>query len=148
MVVDFRKLNSITISDRCPIPEIAEVLSRLGSNKFFSVIELKSGWYWKYRLFFVNSGKYEFTRLSFGLKNAPSIFQRTLDDILRDYIGKPCYVYIDDLIIFSKNEKCYLNHLDDIFRTLDNANMKVQFDKCEFFQKEVKFLEISVQAMA
>lgn len=52
--------------------------------------------------FSVNNGKYEFTRLSFGLKNAPSIFRRVMDDVLREHIGKKCYVYIDDIIIFGK----------------------------------------------
>lgn len=52
--------------------------------------------------FSVNYGKYEYVRLPFGLKNAPSIFQRVMDDVLRDHIGKICYVYIDDIIIFRK----------------------------------------------
>lgn len=52
--------------------------------------------------FSINNGKYEFTRMPFGLKNAPAIFQRAIDDILRDYIGKICYVYIDDVIVFGK----------------------------------------------
>lgn len=54
--------------------------------------------------FSVNYGKYEYVRLPFGLKNAPSIFQRVMDDVLRDHIGKICYVYIDDIIIFRKKK--------------------------------------------
>lgn len=148
LVIDYRKLNSVTIADRYPIPEINEVLSHLGSNTFFSVIDLKSGFHQiplkssdiEKTAFSINNGKYEFTRLPFGLKNAPSIFQRTLDDILRDYIGQCCYVYIDDIIIFSRNEKEHSTHLKNIFTTLEKANMKVQLDKCKFFEKEVEFL--------
>lgn len=148
LVVDFRKLNSITIPDKYPIPEINEVLSHLGGNRFFSVIDLKSGFHQiplreediEKTAFSINNGKFEFTRLPFGLKNAPSIFQRALDDILREHIGKSCYVYIDDIVIFSKNEKDHFKHLNDIFETLNAANMKVQLDKCEFLKEEVEFL--------
>lgn len=152
MVVDFRKLNAITIADRYPIPEVGEVLSRLGGNKYFTVIDLKSGFHQiplrkqdiEKTAFSVNNGKFEFTRLPFGLKNAPSIFQRALDDILRDYIGKTCYVYIDDIVIFSKDEQSHFCHLEEIFKTLDAANMKIQLDKCDFFKTEVEFLGFSV----
>lgn len=148
VVVDFRKLNTVTIADRYPIPEINDVLSHLGGNKYFTVIDLKSGFHQiplrmedvEKTAFSVNNGKYEFLRLPFGLKNAPSIFQRTLDDILREHIGKRCFVYIDDIIIFSKDEDSHFKDLEAIFETLNSANMKVQLDKCEFFKEEVEFL--------
>ncbi|KAH8360710.1 hypothetical protein KR200_003963 [Drosophila serrata] len=62
--------------------------------------------------FSVNGGKYEFRRLPFGLKNAGSIFQRTIDDILREQIGKFCYVYVDDVIVFSEDENAHIRHVD------------------------------------
>lgn len=82
MVIDYRKLNSVTISDRYPIPEISDVLGKLGNSKFFSILDLKSGFHQiplknsdiEKTAFSINNGKYEFTRLPFGLKNAPSIF--------------------------------------------------------------------------
>lgn len=104
------------------MPKIAKVLSRVG-NKFFSVLDLKNGFH-QIRLkedvienttFSVKNGKYEFTRLPFGLHNAPSIFQRILDDI-----------YIDDIIIFSKDKQSNLKHIDENFKTLDNVK-KVDF---------------------
>lgn len=148
VVVDFRKLNSVTVPDRYPIPEISEVLANLGGNKIFSVVDLKSGFHqiplreedMEKTAFSISNGKFEFTRLPFGLKNGPSIFQRALDDILRDFIGKTCYVYIDDIIIFSKDTESHLKHLEEIFSTLEDANMKVQLDKCDFFKEEVEFL--------
>lgn len=148
VVIDYRKLNLVTIADRYPIPEINEVLSQLGKNKFFTVLDLKSGFHQiplkesdvEKTAFSINNGKYEFVRLPFGLKNAPSIFQRALDDILRNHIGKICFVYIDDIIIFSKTEDDHVRHIQDIFHTLNRARMKVQLDKCRFFEKQVEFL--------
>lgn len=148
MVIDYRKLNKVTIADKYPIPEINEVLAQLGDNKVFSVLDLKSGFHQiplknsdiEKTAFSVNNGKYEFTRLPFGLKNAPSIFQRALDDILREHIGKICFIYIDDIIIFSKDNETHAKNLDIIFKTLQEANIKCQLDKCEFFKNKVEFL--------
>lgn len=148
VVIDYRKLNQVTIADKYPIPEINEVISQLGKNKIFSVLDLKSGFHQiklknediEKTAFSINNAKYEFTRMPFGLKNAPSIFQRALDDILREHIGKRCFVYIDDIIIFSKNEEDHIKDIEEIFKTLQDANMKVQLDKSEFFKKEVEFL--------
>lgn len=148
MVIDYRKLNKETIADRYPIPEISEVLANMGGNKFFSLIDLKSGFHQikmknkdvEKTAFSINNAKYEFLRLPFGLKNAPSIFQRCLDDILREHIGKQCYVYIDDVVIFGRTEEEHLKNLEEVVSTLEKANMKIQTDKCEFMKKEVEFL--------
>jgi len=94
MVIDYRKLNNVTISDRYPIPDINGVLAQLGDNKIFSVLDLKSGFHQillkdsaiEKTAFSVNNGTYEFMRLPFGLKKALSIFQPALDDILRENI--------------------------------------------------------------
>jgi len=82
MVIDYRKLNKVTIVDKYPLPDINEVLAQLGNNKIFSVVDLKSGFHQiplkesdiEKTAFSVNNGTYEFLRLPFGLKNAPSIF--------------------------------------------------------------------------
>jgi len=82
MVIDYRKLNKVTIVDKYPLPDINEVLAQLGNNKIFSVVDLKSGFHQiplkesdiEKTAFSVNNGTYEFLRLPFGLKNATSIF--------------------------------------------------------------------------
>ena len=102
VVIDYRKLNSVTIPDKYPIPEINEMLANLENNKLFTVIDLKSGFHQiplcesdiKKFAISENNGKYEFLRLPYGLKNAPATFQRALDDILRQHIGVKCYVYL------------------------------------------------------
>lgn len=148
LVVDFRRLNAVTTADKYPIPDINDVLANLGGNQYFTVLDLKSGFHQiplreedrEKTAFSINNGKFEFTRLPFGLKNAPAIFQRALDDILRQLIGKICYVYVDDIIIFSRDERSHLRHVNEVFETLERAHMKIQLDKCEFFKREVEFL--------
>jgi len=90
------------------MPSIPMILANLGKPTFFTTLVLKSGypqiylaeWDREKTSFSINGGKYEFCRLPFGLKNAGSIFQRAIDDVLREQIGKCCYVYVDDVIIF------------------------------------------------
>lgn len=148
LVIDFRKLNSKTISDKYPIPNVNVILSNLGKAKYFSTLDLKSGFHQillaerdrEKTAFSVGNGKYEFCRLPFGLKNAPSIFQRAIDDVLRERIGKSCYVYIDDVIIFSQNMKDHVEHIAWVLDRLYEANMRVSREKSNFFKENVEFL--------
>ena len=98
MVIDFRKLKDKTVSHKYPIPDTKVILGNLENSKYFSTLDLKPGLH-RFLLkesdrqktaFSVNNGKYKFCRLPFCLKNAPNIFQRPIDDILRPYIGKFC----------------------------------------------------------
>ena len=148
LVIDYRKINLKTKSDRYPIPDTSTVLANLGNNKYFTTLDLASGFH-QIRLaekdiektaFSINNGKYEFLRLPFGLKNAPSIFQRVMDDVLREHIGKICHVYIDDIIVFGKTFDEHLKNLEIVLNTLREANFKIQPDKSEFLRTEVEFL--------
>lgn len=148
LVIDFRKLNQKTIADKYPMPSITMILANLGKAKFFTTLDLKSGYHQitlaeedrEKTAFSVNGGKYEFCRLPFGLKNAGSIFQRTIDDVLREQIGKTCYVYVDDVIIFSVSEKDHVKHVEWVLKSLRDANMKVAKEKSQFFKHSVEYL--------
>lgn len=148
LVIDYRKLNQKTISDRYPIPDTSTILANLGKMKYFTTLDLASGFHQiplngkdvEKTAFSVNNGKYEFVRLPFGLKNAPAIFQRVMDDVLHEYIGKICYVYIDDIIVFGETLEEQLSNLKIILETLRNANFKIQLDKSEWLKPEVEFL--------
>lgn len=152
MVIDFRKLNEKTIADRYPIPDTSVILANLGKSSFFTTLDLKSGFHQIFlseqdrqkTAFNVNNGKYEFCRLPFGLKNAPSIFQRAIDDILREWIGKCCYVYIDDIIIYSPDKISHLNDIEKIIDKLKVSGMRISAEKCKFFKSEVEFLGFTV----
>lgn len=148
LVIDYRKLNEKTINDKYPIPEITDILDKLGRAKYFSTIDLVSGFHQiqlaeedtEKTSFSVNGGKYEFTRMPFGLKNAPATFQRVMDCILRDLVGGCCFVYMDDIIIFSSSLQEHAKHLALVLAKLREARLKIQLDKCEFFRKETQFL--------
>lgn len=148
LVLDFRKLNERTVPDRYPMPNISMILGNLGKAKYFTTLDLKSGYHQitlaerdrEKTAFAVNGGKYEFRRLPFGLRNAASIFQRTIDDILREQIGKFCYVYVDDVIIFSEDENDHVKHVDWVLKSLYDANMRISAEKSRFFKKSVSFL--------
>lgn len=148
LVIDFKRLNAITIPDAYPIPDINHTLACLHGNKYFSTVDLTSGFHQirmlekdiKKTAFSTPNGKYEFLRLPFGLKNAPAIFQRMINDVLRPLIGICCYVYIDDIIIFGKDIKEHIENVEKVFRLLQKANLKVNLEKSKFFQKEVEFL--------
>lgn len=148
LVIDYRNLNQKTISDRYPMPEISNILDQLGGNKYFTTLDLASGFHQvqmnqrdiEKTAFSVNHGKYEFLRMPFGLRNAPSVFQRAMDDVLRQHIGKRCYVYMDDVVVFGRTLQEHLENLKIVLQTLLEANLKVQLDKSEFLHRSIDFL--------
>lgn len=148
LVIDFQKINNQTITDKYPIPDINMTIQNLGKAKIFSTIDLESGYHQilikeedrEKTAFSINHAKFQFKRIPFGLKNAPAIFQRCVNDILHEYIGKFAYVYIDDVLIFSNTPEEHLEHVSTIFQALHGANMKISDEKSHFFKKEIEFL--------
>lgn len=148
MVIDFQKLNSQTITDRYPIPDINMTIQNLGKAKFFSTIDLESGFHQilikmsdrEKTAFSVNHAKYHFKRMPFGLKNARSIFQRCVNDILHEFIGKFAYVYIDDVLIFSHTEEEHMIYISLVTKALYDAHMKISNEKSHFFKQKIEYL--------
>jgi len=148
IVVDYRKINEKTISDRYPIPNINDILDKLGRAQYFSTLDLASGFHQiemeetsiGKTAFNVENGHYEYLRMPFGLKNAPSTFQRVMDEVLKDVQNKICMVFMDDIIVFSSGLEEHIKNLKLIFQKLRDANLKIQVDKCEFLRHEVEFL--------
>ena len=117
--VDYRKLNSVTVRDQYPLPQIQDIFDQIGGSTIFSTLDLKAG-YWQLPMeeeliaktaFRCHMGHYEFLRMPFGLTNAPSVFQRTMDKVLASLIGKCVMVYIDDIVIYSENMDDHLAHI-------------------------------------
>lgn len=148
LVIDYRKLNEKTISDRYPLPNITDILDKLGKCIYFTTLDLASGFHQievdpkdiQKTAFSVNFGHYEYVRMPFGLKNAPSTFQRVMDNVLGELQGKICLCYMDDIIIFSTSLQEHIESLTRVFNKLQTANLKVQLDKSEFLHKEIAFL--------
>ena len=96
--------------------------------------------------FCTHMGNYEFLRMSFGLKNSGSCFQRTLNKTLSGLVGKICFIYIDDIVIFSKNSREHAENLNIVFQRLRELEWKVKSKKCYFGKKEVELLGYRVSA--
>lgn len=148
LVIDYRKLNEKTIDDRYPIPHVTETLDKLGKAIYFTTLDLTSGFYQiplhvndrKKTAFTVENGHYEFLRMPMGLKGAPATFQRVMDNVLREFIGKSCMVYLDDVLVFSSSLQEHTETLEKILKTLNKFNFKIQLDKSEFLRKETSWL--------
>ena len=146
--VDYRKLNDVTVGDAFPLPNMEDLISSIGQAKFYSSVDLKSG-YWQVRMreqdkaktaFAVPWGLYEFNVLPFGLKGGPGMFMRMMQHVLGEAQGKYCQCYIDDVVIYSSTFEEHLQHLEDVFRRIRAAGLKLKRSKCEFILQEIKFL--------
>lgn len=148
LVVDYRKLNNITVGDKMPLPQIQDVLDRLGKSKYFTVLDLASGFHQiplseesKIKSAFSSDiGHWQYTKLPMGLKNSPPTFQRLMNNVLCNLVGLKCLVYLDDIIIFSVDIQEHSKRLREIFNRLRTHNLKLQPAKCEFLRKEVIYL--------
>lgn len=148
VVVDYRKLNEKTIDDRYPLPNITDLLDKLGRCQYFTTLDLASGFHQiemeendiAKTAFNTENGHYEYLRMPFGLKNAPATFQRIMDSILRGIQNEKCLVYLDDIIIFSTSLQEHIQNLKSVFQRLRESNFKIQLDKSEFLRKEVAYL--------
>ena len=117
--VDYRKLNAITKKDAYPLPRIEELLDAIGNTQWFSSLDLFAGFHEvplaldsrEKTAFITRNGQYEYLRMPFGLCNAPSTFQRMMNDILAEVVGKFVTVYVDDVFIFSRSFEEH--HLSD-----------------------------------
>jgi len=94
----------------------------------------------KYTAFLTAYGLYQFKVIPFGLVNAPAIFQRLMNDVLRNYLRKFCLIYLDDIIIYSKNLKNYKRHVRKVLQAIRSAGFKLKPAKCKWFKQEIIFL--------
>ena len=148
LCVDYRKLNEVTKKDSYPLPLIEETLESLSGSKWFSTLDLASG-YWQVELhpddrfksaFTLHSGLYEFQTMPFGLTNAPATFQRLMQTILGDLEPKACLVYLDDIIVHGKTTEEQPNNLRLVFTRLRKVGLKLKPTKCKFLEQQVAYL--------
>ena len=146
--VDYTKLNDVTVGDAYPLPNMEDLLSNLGEAKYYSSVDLKSG-YWQVRMrdqdkaktaFAVPFGLFEFNVLPFGLKGGPGMFMRMMQQVLGEAQGKYCQCYIDDVVIYSATFEDHLKHLEDVLGRIRQAGLKLKRSKCEFIVHRLNFL--------
>ncbi|GBG72342.1 hypothetical protein CBR_g11920 [Chara braunii] len=148
MCIDYRGLNAITVKNAEPLPRIDDLLDRMQGRKYFSRIDLKSGYHQievhpddQYKTAFrTRYGHYEFIIMPFGLTNAPATFQRCMNDLFRPWLDRFVVVYLDDILIFSKTLQEHQGHLRQVLEKLREANFKINPKKCEWAKTQVLYL--------
>lgn len=146
--VDFRKLNERTVKDAYPLPRIDDTLDTLNGGKWFSCVDLASGYFQvqcaeedKHKTAFsTHKGLYQFLVMPMGLCNSPATFSRLMNSVLGSLQWHRCLCYLDDVIIFGKDFQIALDNLKAVFDCFRQANLKLKPSKCSLFQTEVKFL--------
>ena len=150
--IDYRELNAVTKPDTFPLPRIDDLLDQLGASRYFSTLDLASG-YRQIRMnpesvektaFVMPQGLYEFRVMPFGLTNAPGVFQRLMERVLArlnpedgpDFV----VVYIDDVLVFSRTLEEHLEHLRCVIQRIQEAGLKLKPTKCHFIRTEVEYL--------
>jgi len=146
--IDYRKVNEVTEKDAYPLPRIEDNLDSLKGAKWFSTLDLASG-YWQVEMeeedkaktaFCTKYGLFQFNVMPFGLCNAPGTFERLMETVLRGMQWERAVLYLDDIIIFSETIEDHMQRVEEILIRLKQANLMLKPSKCHFFKKQVEFL--------
>ncbi|GJU75181.1 putative reverse transcriptase domain-containing protein [Tanacetum coccineum] len=149
MCIDYRELNKLTVKNRYPLPRIDDLFDQLQGSSVYSKIDLRSG-YHQLRVreedipktaFRTRYGHYEFQVMPFGLTNAPAVFMDLMNRVCKPYLDKFVIVFIDDILIYSKNKQEHEEHLKLILELLKKEELYAKFSKCEFWIPKVLFLD-------
>ncbi|GKF37127.1 putative reverse transcriptase domain-containing protein, partial [Tanacetum coccineum] len=148
MCIDYRELNKLTVKNRYPLSRIDDLFDQLQGSSVYSKIDLSSG-YHQLRVreedilkttFRTRYGHYEFQVMPFSLTNALAVFMDLMNRVCKPYLDKFVIVFIDDIIIYSKNKQEHLEHLKLILELLKKEELYAKFSKCEFWIPKVQFL--------
>ena len=146
--VDYRKVNQLVKPDNFPLPRIQDCLDAVAASQLFSTNDLTSG-YFQIPLmeedipksaFICKYGHYKMTRMPFGLNNAASTFQRTMEMALQGLQWVTCLIYINDIIVFWKNFHEHMQHIEQVLQGIKSAGLKLKPEKCNMLKEEVIFL--------
>lgn len=144
MCIDFRALNNITIKNKYPLPRVDDLLDQLSTGRYFSKLDLTSG-YWQVRIknndipktaFRTRYGHFEFMVMPFGLTNAPATFQHLMNSIFQDFLDDFVIVYLDDIMIYSKTYEEHLKHLEMVFARLKKNKLYAKLKNANLRRKK------------
>lgn len=152
LVVDYRKINDITKSDQFPLPSQIDLIEKVREARIFSKLDLRQGFNnirikkgdeWK-TAFRNKNDFYEYTVMPFGLKNAPAVFQRFMNHVLRELIDVCVVVYLDDILIYSKNREEHTQHVQKVLKILQDNDLFLKLSKCSFYVTSVTYIGIVI----
>ncbi|UYV84114.1 hypothetical protein LAZ67_X001216, partial [Cordylochernes scorpioides] len=152
--VDFRKLNEIICPDVHPLPLIETVLDKLAHAKIFTNVDISSA-FWQVEIepssrnllaFVTLEGQYQFSRLPFGLRNSPQIYECALSQVIQKYELDFIAHYFDDFVIFSNTIEEHAQHIQKLFLVCQEENIKLNYNKCEFFKTQIEFLGYTIKS--
>ena len=147
LCIDYRELNKVTVKNKYPLPRIDDLFDQLRGAGIFSKIDLRSG-YHQLRIaegdihktaFRTRYGHYEFTVMPFGLTNAPAAFMCLMNQVFSAYLDKFVVVFIDDILVYSKNRDDHEKHLRLVLQTLRENKLYAKLSKCGFWLEKVSF---------
>ncbi|GJR36195.1 putative reverse transcriptase domain-containing protein [Tanacetum coccineum] len=148
MCIDYRELNKLTVKNRYPLPRIDDLFDQLQGSSVYSKIDLRLGYhqlrvqeeYISKTAFRTRYGHYEFQVMPFGLTNAPAVFMDLMNRVCKPYLDKFVIVFIDDILIYSKNKQVHEEHLKLILELLKKEELYARYSKCKFWIPKVQFL--------
>ncbi|KAI3707613.1 hypothetical protein L6452_26239 [Arctium lappa] len=148
MCIDYRELNKVTVKNKYLLPRIDDLFDQLQGAGCFSKIDLRSGYHQvkvaksdiPKTTFRTRYDHYEFLVMPFGLTNAPNIFMDLMNRVCRPFLDKSVIVFIDDILVYSKDEGSHEQHLREVLGVLRREKLYAKFSKCEFWLREVQFL--------
>nr|GEW28635.1 putative reverse transcriptase domain-containing protein [Tanacetum cinerariifolium] len=147
MCIDYRELNKLTVKNRYPLLRINDLFDQLQGSSVYSKIDLRLG-YHQLRIreedipitaFRTRYGHYESQVMSFGLTNVPAVFMNLMNRVCKPYMDKFVIMFIDDILIYSKNKEDHKKHLKTILELPKNEKLYAKFSKCDFWLKSVQF---------
>nr|GEZ65978.1 hypothetical protein [Tanacetum cinerariifolium] len=148
MCIDYRELNKLTFKNRYPLLRIDDLFDQLQGSNVYSKIDLRSG-YHQHKVrdedipkmaFRTRYGHYEFQVMPFGLKNAPAVFMDLMNRVCKPFLDKFVIVFIDDILIYSRNKVEHEGHLKQILALLKKEELHAKFSKSDFWLSNVQFL--------
>lgn len=152
LCIDYRALNAKTVKEHYPLPLVEDQIDCLRGHKYYITLDLASGYYQipiatssqDKTAFVTPDGQYQFTRMPFGLANAPSVFQKTINRMLKDARNRDAYAFMDDIIIPADSVTEGMTKLESVFMLLRNAGLTLKLNKCKFFFTTIDYLGFEV----
>ena len=154
MCIDYRQINKVTVKNKYPLQRIEDLFYQLKGAGVFSKIDLRSGYY-QLRVkdvdvpktaFRTRYGHYEFLVMPFGFTNAPAAFMDLMNKVFRPYLDQFVVVFIDNILVYSRDEQEHEQHLKIVLQTLREKKLYAKLSKCDFWLKEISFLGHIVSA--